>query len=82
MDRKLQKYYEECFNTFASEGWKYLVEDFTKMKEAVQDLSTVPDAQQLFYRQGQLDVLNLFLTRKQATEMAWEQQQREDSDAV
>lgn len=79
MDRKLQHYYEESFNTFATEGWKYLIEDFTELKKVVQDLSTVPDAQQLHFRQGQLDVLNLFLTRKEVTEKAYEELQSEQN---
>jgi len=79
MDRKLQHYYEESFSTFATPGWKYLIEDFTELKKVVQDLSTVPDAQQLHFRQGQLDILNLFLTRKETTEKAWEELQSEQT---
>jgi hypothetical protein len=73
MDRELQDYYESCFETFSTKGWKYLMEDFTKLKDTVQDLSTVLDAQSLFHRQGQLDILNLFLKRKEATEAAYKQ---------
>jgi hypothetical protein len=73
MDRDLQTYYEECFNCFATKGWQYLIEDFSQLKDNVKDLSTVADAQQLFYRQGQLDILNLFLNRKEVTETAYKQ---------
>jgi hypothetical protein len=73
MDRELQTYYEECFSTFTTKGWQFLLEDFQKLKDTVQDLSTVHDAQQLFYRQGQLDILNLFLNRKAVTETAYKQ---------
>jgi hypothetical protein len=83
LDKELETYYEECFNTFATQGWKYLVEDFTKLKDNVKDLSTVADAQQLFYRQGQLDILNLFLDRKVVTERAWQDlQASEEADSA
>jgi hypothetical protein len=53
------------------------MEDFTELKKQVQDLSTVVGEQQLFFRQGQLDILNLFLTRKEVTEKAWEELRNE-----
>jgi hypothetical protein len=77
MDQALEKYYEEQFSMFASQGWKDIMEDFTELKKQVQDLSTVVGEQQLFFRQGQLDILNLFLTRKEVTEKAWEELRNE-----
>lgn len=75
--RELETYYEENFNTFATKGWQFLIEDFSKLKDTVKDLTTVTGEQQLFYRQGQLDILNLFLNRKELTEAAWKQIQDE-----
>lgn len=48
------------------------MEDLQKIKNTVGELSTVQDAQSLFHRQGQLDILNLLLTRKEACEQAYE----------
>ena len=49
------------------------MEDLTKIKNTVNELSTVQDAQSLFHRQGQIDILNLLLTRKEACERAFEE---------
>jgi hypothetical protein len=69
----LQHYYEEQFSMMSTEGWTDLVEDFQKLKSNLNDLSTVADAQQLFYRQGQLDILNLVLQRKEMCEKVYEE---------
>jgi hypothetical protein len=68
----LQKYYDETFSMISTPGWTMLMEDLAKLKTTVNELSTVQDAQSLFHRQGQLDILNLLLTRKEACETAYE----------
>jgi hypothetical protein len=73
----LQKYYEETFNTMSTEGWKYLIEDFEEIKVSLNNLSTVNDTQTLFYRQGQLDIIELILGRKAVCEKVFEDLQDE-----
>lgn len=73
MEQSLQRYYEEQFSMMSTEGWTDLIEDFQKLKSNLNDLSTVADAQQLFYRQGQLDILNLVLQRKEMCEKVYEE---------
>jgi len=68
----LQKYYEETFNTMSTEGWKYLLEDLEDIKVSLNNLSTVNDTQTLFYRQGQLDIIELILGRKAVCEKVFE----------
>jgi hypothetical protein len=75
MDKTLQLYYEETFSMMATEGWKLLMEDLSQLKNTVNELSTVSDAQILFHRQGQLDILNLLLNRKEACARAYEELQ-------
>jgi hypothetical protein len=73
MDKELEVYYEEQFSMMSTKGWADLLEDFQKLKSNLNDLSTVADAQQLFYRQGQLDILNLVLQRKEMCEKVHEE---------
>jgi hypothetical protein len=73
MDHELEKYYTEMFSMMSTKGWADLLEDFQKLKSNLNDLSTVADAQQLFYRQGQLDILNLVLQRKEMCEKVYEE---------
>jgi len=77
MDKELQTYYEETFNTMSTEGWKYLIEDFEEIKASLNDISTVDDTQTLYYRKGQLDILELVLGRKAVCEKVYEDLQDE-----
>ena len=69
----LQKYYEETFNTMSTRGWEYLIEDFEEIKASLNDLSTVTDTQSLYFRKGQLDILELVLGRKAVCEKVFEE---------
>jgi hypothetical protein len=77
MDKELQVYYEETFSTMSTKGWAFLIEDFTKLKQELDNIRTVKDAQSLSYRQGQLDILDLLLNRKKTCEEIYEQLQQE-----
>ena len=75
MDKDLQKYYEETFSTMSTKGWEYLIEDFEEIKASLNDLSTVTDTQSLYFRKGQLDILELVLGRKAVCEKVFEELQ-------
>ena len=77
MDKELQVYYEETFSMMATKGWALLMEDFQALKASLNDLSTVADTQELYFRKGQLDILNLVLQRKEVCEKAFEELQHE-----
>ena len=77
MDKELQVYYEETFSMMATKGWSLLMEDFQALKASLNDLSTVTDTQTLYFRQGQLDILNLVLQRKEICEKSYEELQNE-----
>lgn len=75
MEQSLEKYYEEQFSMFSTDGWKDLMEDLEKLKNQIENIRTVEDSQQLYYRQGQLDILDLMLYRKKTCEEVYEQLQ-------
>ena len=77
MEQSLQTYYEETFSTMATQGWSFLLEDLEKLKQELENIRTVKDAQSLSYRQGQLDILDLILNRKKTCEEVYEQLQQE-----
>ena len=77
MAPNLQTYYEETFNTMSTKGWSFLIEDFEEIKASLNNLSTVNDTQTLFYRQGQLDIIELVLGRKATCEKVFEELQDE-----
>ena len=78
MEQSLQTYYEETFSMMATQGWKALMEDLEKLKQELENIRTVKDAQILSYRQGQLDILDLILNRKKTCEDIYEQLQQEE----
>lgn len=73
----LQRYYEETFNTMSTKGWDFLIEDFEEIKASLNDISTVTDTQTLYFRKGQLDILELVLGRKATCEKVYEELQDE-----
>lgn len=78
MEQSLSTYYEESFSTMATKGWLFLMEDLEKLKQELENIRTVKDAQTLSYRQGQLDILDLILNRKKTCEEVYEQLQQEE----
>jgi hypothetical protein len=77
MDKELQVYYEETFSMMSTKGWAMLIEDFQKLKASLNDISTVTDTQSLYFRQGQLDILNLVIRRKEMCEEVYKELQDE-----
>lgn len=73
MDKELQRYYEASFNTFSTQGWQDLMEDFKTLKSSINDISATTDSNNLFFRKGQLDILDLVLNRKAMCEQAYEE---------
>ena len=72
-DKELQTYYEEGFDCFASKGWTFFIEDMEILKKAIDDLESVDDIQNLYYRKGQLDILRIILNRKKDFDNAWQE---------
>ena len=75
----LQKYYEEQFSMMATQGWADLVEDFQRLKASINDVTLTTDTQDLFYRKGQLDILDLILKRKETAEQVYEELDNEEN---
>lgn len=64
MDKELQEYYEETFSTTGSKGWAFLIEDMESLMDNINDITNVSSVDELFFRKGQLDILNLIINRK------------------
>jgi hypothetical protein len=77
MEQSLVKYYENQFSLFIHPGWVDLLEDLQKLKDSINDLSLVTDTQNLYFRKGQLDILDLILKRKQSCEEIYKQLEEE-----
>ena len=63
----------------STQGWADLLEDLQKLKDSLNNLSLVTDTQDLYFRKGQIDILDLILKRKDTCEQVYEELQNEDS---
>jgi hypothetical protein len=79
LDRELQQYYDERFSLFATKGWQELLEDLEVMLEQYEDITKIPDEQTLWYRKGQVDILQYLLNLKKLTEQTYEELSNENT---
>lgn len=73
MDKDLQEYYENAFTMMSTKGWNDLMEDFQKIKASINDITLTTDTQDLFFRKGQLDILDLVLNRRESCNKVYEE---------
>ena len=79
MDKVLEKYYEERFSTMATQGWKQFLEDVQGIFDAVNKVAPIQNELDLYFRKGQLDILQWVLTLKESSEQAYEALQKDSS---
>ena len=57
MDQETQQYYDNYFSLFMTDGWKQLVQDFGNNAVQINSIEATKDADDMFFRKGQLNVL-------------------------
>jgi len=73
MDKELQQYYEERFNTMATPGWIELIEDIDNMINSLNNISVISDEKDLQFKKGELSILTWLKNLKQVSERAYEE---------
>ncbi len=81
MDRELQDYYENRFGLFGTIGWKDLIQDVEKIKESVDSLRGADTLEQLYFKKGELSILNWILNLEDSSKEVYDQLQEEAKDA-
>lgn len=56
-DKDLEQYYSTYRDLFASTGFKLLIEDLTKNASAINAVEAVKDANDLYFRKGQMSII-------------------------
>lgn len=79
MTPELEKYYEERFSMMSTQGWAELVEDLTELKDNYADITKVNNVESLYFKQGQMDILNFILNLKSVSEFAYESLKNEET---
>lgn len=72
MNPELQKYYEDRFDLFSSQGWADLMEDVDTMLIPLNNVSTIADEKSLQFRKGEISILIWLKTLKSVSERAYE----------
>jgi hypothetical protein len=57
MDQETQQYYDNYFSLFTTDGWKQLMQDFGNNALQINSIEATKDADDMFFRKGQLNVL-------------------------
>ena len=74
------EFYERRFDLFALKGWTDLIQDFEQLKNNLESLSQINTEQDLWYRKGQVEMINYLIQLKTLTEQAYEELINEDTE--
>lgn len=78
MTPEIKNYYEERFSMMTTVGWKDFLEDINNLKAPLEDISTIKTVDMLYFRQGQLDILNWVLGLRDISEQTYEELNEEN----
>lgn len=78
MQKELQNYYENRFSMMATQGWVDLIEDLEIMIKATDTLAGVDSEQQLYFKKGEMSILNWLKNLRDASAEVYEQLQQEE----
>ena len=59
-------------------GWKDFLEDINNLKAPLEDTTTIKTVDMLYFRQGQLDILNWVLGLRDISEQTYEELNEEN----
>lgn len=80
MQKELQDYYENRFSMMATQGWVDLLEDLEIMITATNTLSGVDTEQQLYFKKGEMSILNWIKNLRDASAEVYDQLQQEEKE--
>jgi hypothetical protein len=72
MDEELANYYNNLLTLFATDGWKQFQEDISDNMEILQDITTIPDEKQFWFRRGQIEAVQRILNYEDAIVNSYE----------
>jgi hypothetical protein len=81
MTPELEKFFDSYRSLFRNDGWKLLTEELLVTLQTVDSVVAAKDEQDLYFRKGQLAVLQNILNLENQIEMAAEQAE-EDVESI
>jgi hypothetical protein len=82
MNTELETYFDNYFELFNSEGFKQLLQELSTNATQLADVQTVKDAEDLFFRKGQVAALATVINLQATIEAAREQAEVEEEGPV
>ncbi len=81
MTPELEKFFETYRSLFRSEGWKLFTEELQGTLHTIDSIGATKDEQDLYFRKGQLAVIDKILSLENQIEVAFEQQEQ-DAESI
>lgn len=82
MTKDLEKFFEDYRSLFRSDGWKLFTEELLVTLQAVDSVVAAKDEQDLYFRKGQLAVINNILNLENQIEVAADQAEQDDVESI
>jgi isopentenyl diphosphate isomerase/L-lactate dehydrogenase-like FMN-dependent dehydrogenase len=79
LDNEIQKQYDNFFSTFATDGWKQLVEDLSDIYDGYR-IEDIKDDIHLASVQGERKILNMILNFEESIRRSYDDLQETDDD--
>ena len=80
MNKELETYFDNYFAMFRSEGWKQLISDLRGNVENINSVELTEDANNLYFRKGQLAILGTLFNLETQIDNAKEQAESDDTE--
>ena len=82
MKPELEQYFNNYFQLFRTEGWKQLVQELSDNASQQNDVQTVKDNDDLFFRKGQLAVMASVIRFEETITLAYEQAVEDNAESI
>jgi hypothetical protein len=78
VDKELERYYNTYFDLFRSEGWKQFIGELGQNALGINSLEQTKDEADMYFRKGQLNVLNSVINLENMIESTYVEQTTDD----
>jgi hypothetical protein len=69
--KELQKYYEDRFDMFSTQGWIDFITDIEELRKPLFNIKSIKTQDDLQFRKGQIDIIDWVLGLKEISEKAY-----------
>ena len=80
MDQETQQYYDAYFSLFITDSWKQLMQDFGNNALQINSIEAAKDANDMFFRKGQLNVLAHLLNLENIIKTNYDEANKPEED--